>query len=133
MVSSITQKLTIDMIPEYKNQGYEKKIESLIGSNIEYEIRYRVDDYQDWNCTGQQVECDPLVGGIKIYNDDGTIGGEPGCPQFCSKKVADNVFSFFPKFDKCIGENIEFMKHPETGEMILNLDTAEEFCTNSTP
>lgn len=79
MVSSITQKLTIDMLPEYENQGYEEKIESLIGSNIEYEIRYRVDDYQDWSCTGQQVDCTTLVGGIKIYNTDGTIGGEPGC------------------------------------------------------
>jgi len=79
MVSSITQKLTIDMLPEYKNQGYKKIIENLIGSDIVYEIRYQHNEYQDWSCTGQQVECDPLVGGIKIYNDDGTIGGEPGC------------------------------------------------------
>ena len=79
MISGITQKLTIDMLPEYENQGYEEKIESLIGSNIEYEIRYRADDYQDWSCTGQQVDCTTLVGGIKIHNADGTIGGEPGC------------------------------------------------------
>ena len=76
MVSSITQKITIDMLPEHQNQGYEEKIESLIGSDIEYEIRYRVDDYQDWSCTGQQVDCTTLVGGIKIYN---TVKGEPGC------------------------------------------------------
>lgn len=78
MVSSITQKLTIDMLPEYQNQGYEQKIESLIGENIEYEIRYRADTYQDWGCTGQQVECDPLVGGIKIFNDASGYGA-PGC------------------------------------------------------
>lgn len=76
MVSSITQKLTIDMLPKYENQGYEEKIEKLVGSDIEYEIRYRVDDYQDWDCTDQQEECNPLVGGIKIYN---TELGEPGC------------------------------------------------------
>jgi len=78
MVSSITQKLTIDMLPEYENQGYEKKIEALIGSDIDYEIRYRVDDYQDWSCTGQQVDCTTLVGGIKILNNNFGYG-EPGC------------------------------------------------------
>ncbi len=78
MVSSITQKLTIDMLPEYENQGYEKKIEALIGSTIDYEIRYRVNDYQDWSCTGQQVDCTTLVGGIKILNNNFGYG-EPGC------------------------------------------------------
>lgn len=78
MVSSITQKLTIDMLPEYENQGYEEKIESLIGSDIDYEIRYRVNDYQDWSCTGQQVDCTTLVGGIKILNNNSGYG-EPGC------------------------------------------------------
>lgn len=77
-VSSITQKLTIDMAPEHKNQGYEKKIESLIGSDIEYEVQYKVNDYQDWSCTGQQVDCTTLVGGIQFLNDNSGYG-EPGC------------------------------------------------------
>lgn len=71
-VNELTQKLAIDMLPEYQNKGYEKKISQLIGPDIDFAIRYAEDDYQDWSCTGQQVECDPLVGGIKINKDLGT-------------------------------------------------------------
>lgn len=81
-VNELTQKLTIDMLPENQNKGYEKKISQLIGSDIDFEIRYAEDDYQDWSCTGQQVECDPLVGGIKINKDLGT-----GCTLSLQKRA----------------------------------------------
>lgn len=71
-VNELTKKLTIDMLPEYQNKGYEKQISGLIGSDIVFEIRYMEDKFQDWTCTSKTVECDPLVGGIKINKDLGT-------------------------------------------------------------
>lgn len=70
-VNELTQKLTIDMLPEHQNKGYENQIAQLVGPDVDFEIRYLEDTYQDWSCTGQQVECDPLVGGIKINKDLG--------------------------------------------------------------
>lgn len=71
-VNELTQKLTIDMLPEYQNKGYEEKIAKLVGPDTVFEIRYMENDYKDWSCTSQTVECDPLVGGIKINLDAGT-------------------------------------------------------------
>lgn len=71
-VNELTQKLTINMLPEHQNKGFEKKISQLIGPDIDFEIKYAEDDYQDWTCTNQQTaDCDPLVGGIRINKDLG--------------------------------------------------------------
>lgn len=71
-VNELTQKLTIDMLPEYQNKGYEAQIAKLVGPDVVFEIRYMENTYKDWSCTSQTVECDPLVGGIKINLDAGT-------------------------------------------------------------
>jgi anti-sigma28 factor (negative regulator of flagellin synthesis) len=71
-VNELTQKLTVDMLPKYQNKGYEAQIAKLVGPDVAFEIRYAEDTFKDWSCTSQTVECDPLVGGIKINLDAGT-------------------------------------------------------------
>ena len=123
MVSSITQKLTINMLPEYENQGYEKTIESLIGSNIEYEIQYKVDDYQDWSCTGQQVDCTSLVGGIQFLNDNAGYG-EPGCT--ISLPIKQGSTWGFVTAAHCFGVGHDAKQPDAAGSSIGDVDSSSD-------
>jgi len=69
-------------------------------------------------------KCELLVlpgGGYPKYPED------PNCKKF-TRGFSDTPINY--TLNKCIQENIVYMKHPETGEMILNLDTIVENCIN---